>query len=275
MIQISFKTTLIQTRKTIVKPSLFDLTDKVAIITGSARGIGRAIAQGLASVGTKVVIADIKAPESEETAQKIQAAGGEAIAIPTDVRNRQDCLRLIEQTVAHYHKLDIMVCNAGIDIIKSAASLEELEWDDIINVNLKGYFHCAQLAALQMIKQGTGGSIIMNSSIGGVVGINGSAAYTAAKGGVNLLVRSLALEWADHQIRVNAFAPGYIDNIMEGTETFRRSPDEDQQHLSAVIPMKRRGKPEELVGPVIFLASEAASYVTGAVLMVDGGYSAM
>ncbi|NDJ23258.1 glucose 1-dehydrogenase [Nostoc sp. B(2019)] len=258
-----------------MKPSLFDLTDKVAIITGSARGIGRAIAQGLASVGTKVVIADIKAPESEETAQKIQAAGGEAIAIPTDVRNRQDCLRLIEQTVAHYHKLDIMVCNAGIDIIKSAASLEELEWDDIINVNLKGYFHCAQLAALQMIKQGTGGSIIMNSSIGGVVGINGSAAYTAAKGGVNLLVRSLALEWADHQIRVNAFAPGYIDNIMEGTETFRRSPDEDQQHLSAVIPMKRRGKPEELVGPVIFLASEAASYVTGAVLMVDGGYSAM
>ncbi|MBD6619327.1 SDR family oxidoreductase [Komarekiella sp. 'clone 1'] len=258
-----------------MESSLFNLTNKVAIITGSARGIGRAIAQGLASVGTKVVVADIKVAESEKTAQMIQAAGGEAIAIPTDVRNRQDCLRLIEQTVAHYHKLDIMVCNAGIDIIKSATDLEELEWDNIINVNLKGYFHCAQLAALQMIKQGTSGSIIMNSSIGGVVGINGSAAYTAAKGGVNLLVRSLALEWADHQIRVNAFAPGYIDNIMEGTETFRRSPHEDQQHLSAVIPMQRRGKPEELVGPVIFLASEAASYVTGAVLMVDGGYSAM
>ncbi|BAZ23332.1 3-oxoacyl-[acyl-carrier-protein] reductase like [Kalymmatonema gypsitolerans NIES-4073] len=258
-----------------MKPSLFDLTDKVAIITGSARGIGRAIAQGLASVGTKVVVADIKAPEAEKTAQMIQAAGGEAIAIPTDVRNRQDCLHLIEQTVAYYHRLDIMVCNAGVDIIKSAASLEELEWDNIINVNLKGYFHCAQLAALQMIEQGTGGSIIMNSSIGGVVGISGSAAYTASKGGVNLLVRSLALEWADHNIRVNAFAPGYIDNIMEGTETFRRPPQEDRQHLSAVIPMQRRGKPEELIGPVIFLASEAASYVTGAVLMVDGGYSAM
>jgi NAD(P)-dependent dehydrogenase (short-subunit alcohol dehydrogenase family) len=258
-----------------VKSSLFDLTGKVAIITGSARGIGRAIAQGLAAIGTKVVVADIKVPESEKTVQTIQAAGGEAIAIPTDVRNRQDCLRLIEQTVDYYHRVDIMVCNAGIDIIKSADSLEELEWDDIINVNLKGYFQCAQLAARQMIEQETGGSIIMNSSIGGVVGINGSAAYTASKGGVNLLVRSLALEWADRQIRVNAFAPGYIDNIMEGTEAFRRPPEEDRQHLSAVIPMKRRGKPEELVSPVIFLASEAASYVTGAVLMVDGGYSAM
>ncbi|MDB9373587.1 SDR family NAD(P)-dependent oxidoreductase [Nodularia sphaerocarpa] len=258
-----------------MKPSPFDLTNKVAIVTGSARGIGRAIAQGLASVGVKIVIADIKGLEAEKTAQKIQVDGGEAIAIPTDVRNRQECLQLIEQTVAHYHRLDIMVCNAGIDILKSANSLEESEWDNIINVNLKGYFHCAQQAAIQMIAQGTGGSIIMNSSIGGVVGISGSAAYTASKGGVNLLVRSLALEWADHQIRVNAFAPGYIDNIMEGTETFRRSPEEDQQHLNAVIPMKRRGKPEELVGPVLFLASEAASYVTGTILMVDGGYSAM
>jgi NAD(P)-dependent dehydrogenase (short-subunit alcohol dehydrogenase family) len=258
-----------------VKPSLFDLTGKVTIITGSAQGIGRAIAQGLASVGAKVVVADIKAPEAQKTAQIIQEAGGEAIAIPTDVRNRQDCLRLIKQTVDNYHRLDIMVCNAGIDIIKSATSLEEFEWDNIINVNLKGYFHCAQLAAKQMIEQGTGGSIIMNSSIGGVVGIAGSAAYTASKGGVNLLVRSLALEWADHNIRVNGFAPGYIDNIMKGTEAFRRPPQEDQQHLSAVIPMRRRGKPEELIGPVIFLASEAASYVTGEILMVDGGYSAM
>ncbi|GAX34049.1 SDR family NAD(P)-dependent oxidoreductase [Nodularia sp. NIES-3585] len=258
-----------------MKPSLFDLTNKVAIITGSARGIGKAIAQGLASVGAKVVIADMKAAASEKTAQMIQASGGEAIAIPTDVRNRRDCEHLIEQTIAHHHRLDIMVCNAGVDIIKSATFLEESEWDNIINVNLKGYFHCAQLAARQMIAQGTGGSIIMNSSIGGVVGISGSAAYTASKGGVNLLVRSLASEWADHQIRVNAFAPGYIDNIMEGTEEFRRSPAEDQQHLNAVIPMKRRGKPEELIGPVVFLASEAAAYVTGAVLMVDGGYSAI
>ncbi|MCP2727566.1 SDR family NAD(P)-dependent oxidoreductase [Limnofasciculus baicalensis] len=258
-----------------MESSLFDLTGKVAIVTGAARGIGKTLAQGLAAVGAKVVIADIKVPESAETVQKIQTAGGDAIAISTDVRNRQDCTRLIEQTVAHYHRLDIMVCNAGIDIIKPAISLEESEWDDIINVNLKGYFNAAQLAARQMIAQGTGGSIIMNSSIGGVVGIADSAAYTASKGGVNLLVQSLAVEWADRQIRVNAFAPGYIDNIMEGTEKFRKPPEEDRQHLNAVIPMKRRGKPDELIGPVVFLASEAASYITGAILMVDGGYSTM
>ncbi|AOY81262.1 SDR family NAD(P)-dependent oxidoreductase [Moorena producens JHB] len=258
-----------------MKSSLFDLTGKVAIITGSARGIGRVLAQELAAVGTKVVVADRKVKDSENTVQAIQEAGGEVIAIPTDVRKRQECDRLIKKTVAHYHRLDIMLCNAGIDIIKPAAALEELEWDDIINTNLKGYFQCAQLAAQQMIQQGTGGSIIMNSSIAGVVGIAGSAAYTASKGGVNLLVQSLALEWAEYNIRVNGFGPGYIDNIMEGTEGFRRPPEEDQQHLNTVIPMKRRGKPEELVGPVIFLASEAASYVTGAILMVDGGYSAM
>jgi NAD(P)-dependent dehydrogenase (short-subunit alcohol dehydrogenase family) len=258
-----------------LESALFDLTGKVVIVTGAARGIGKALAQGLAAVGTKIVVADIKVSESAATVALIQASGGEAISIPTDVRNHQDCTRLIEQTVAHYQRLDIMVCNAGIDIIKSADALAELEWDDIINVNLKGHFNCAQVAARQMIKQGTGGSIIMNSSIGGVVGIAGSAAYTASKGGINLLVRSLALEWADDNIRVNAFAPGYIDNIMENTEGFRRPPVEDRQHLSSVIPMKRRGKPEELVGSVIFLASAAASYVTGAVLMVDGGYSAL
>ncbi|MBC6477203.1 MAG: SDR family oxidoreductase [Hormoscilla sp. GUM202] len=254
---------------------LFDLTGKVAIVTGAARGIGKVLARELAAVGTKVVVADINVEGSENTVQMIRDAGGQAIAIPTDVRDRQECDRLIEQTVAEYHQLDIMLCNAGIDILKPAIALEEFEWDNIINTNLKGYFQCAQLAARQMIQQGTGGSIIMNSSIGGVVGIAESAAYTASKGGVNLLVQSLALEWADRNIRVNAFSPGYIDNIMEGTENFRRPPKEDQEHLNAVIPMKRRGKPEELVGPAIFLASEAASYVTGAILMVDGGYSAM
>jgi NAD(P)-dependent dehydrogenase (short-subunit alcohol dehydrogenase family) len=189
---------------------LFDLTGKVAIVTGAARGIGKVLARELAAVGTKVVAADLKVEELEKTVQMIRDAGGEAIAIPTDVRDRQQCDRMIEQTVAEYHQLDIMLCNAGIDILKPAIALEELEWDNIINTNLKSYFQCAQLAARQMMQQGTRGSIIMNSSIGGVVGIAESAAYTASKGGVNLLVQSLALEWADRNIRVNAFGPGYI-----------------------------------------------------------------
>lgn len=242
--------------------NLFDLTGKVAIITGAARGIGKVIAQGLAAVGVKVVIADIKQIEAEATAKIIQA-------------KRQDCQNLIQQTVNYYNRLDILVCNAGIDILKPFISLEEEEWDAIMNVDLKGYFNCSQLAAKQMMAQGTGGSIIMNSSIAGVIGISGCAAYTAAKGGVNQLVRSLAVEWANDRIRVNAFAPGYINNIMEGTEKFGLPPEQDQAHLKIKIPMQRRGEPTELVGPVIFLASDAATYVTGAILMVDGGYSAI
>ncbi len=254
---------------------LFDLTGKVAIVTGSARGIGKAIAQGLAAVGVKVVIADIKQAEGEETAKIIQGAGQEAVAFTTDVTKRQECQSLIQQTVDYYNRLDILVCNAGIEILKPMISLEEDEWDAIMNVNLKGYFNCAQLAAKQIIQQGTGGAIIMNSSIASVIGIANCAAYTASKGGVNQLVRSLAIEWAPYKIRVNAFAPGYMNNIMEGTEKFRLPIEQEQENLKRLIPMKRKGEPEELVGSVIFLASAAASYVTGSILMVDGGYSAL
>jgi len=259
----------------LVENHLFDLTGKVAIVTGAAKGIGKAIAQGLAAVGVKVVIADIKQAEGEETAKIIQAAGQEAVAFTTDVTKRQECQRLIQETVDYYNRLDILVCNAGIEILKPMISLEEDEWDAIMNVNLKGYFNCAQLAAKQIIQQGTGGAIIMNSSIASVIGIANCAAYTASKGGVNQLVRSLAIEWAPYKIRVNAFAPGYMNNIMEGTEKFRLPLEQEQENLKRLIPMKRKGEPEELVGSVIFLASAAASYVTGSILMVDGGYSAL
>ena len=142
---------------------LFDLTGKVAIITGAARGIGRVLAQGLAQAGAKVVIGDINQVGAEQTVQLLQEAGGEAIAIETDVRQRQACQNLINQAVANYGQLDIMVCNAGVEILKNTDELEEFEWDQVINVDLKGYFNCAQLATKQMIKQGTKGSIILLS----------------------------------------------------------------------------------------------------------------
>jgi len=249
---------------------LFDLTGKVAIVTGAARGLGKAIAQGLADAGASVAIADIDRVEAETTARTI----GNALALSVDVTRRDQCLQLVEQTVTHYGKLDVMVCNAGIDIIKSAEDLEESEWDAIINVDLKGYFNCAQAATKQMIQQGTGGSIIMNSSIASVVGIHGLVAYAAAKGGVNQLVKTMAVEWANKGIRVNGFAPGYFENIMQGAGDIHADLKKQEQ-IKTFTPMGRRGKPEELAGSVIFLASSASSYITGTILMVDGGYSAM
>ncbi|MGK7915393.1 MAG: SDR family NAD(P)-dependent oxidoreductase [Prochloraceae cyanobacterium] len=254
--------------------NLFALSDKVAIVTGSARGLGKAIALGLADAGAKLVIADLNYLGAEATAREIRENNGAAIAIQADVSVRQDCQQLVNKTVEHYDRLDITICNAGIDIIKPAESLEEEEWDAIINVNLKGYFNVAQLAARQMIARGTGGSIVMNSSIASLVGIEGLVAYAAAKGGVNQLVRTMAVEWASKGIRVNAFAPGYFENIMQGAGNIHADPKKQQQIVN-FTPMARRGKPEELIGPVIFLASEASSYVTGSILMVDGGYSAI
>ena len=254
--------------------NFFDLSDKVAIVTGSARGLGKSIALGLADAGAKLVIADLNYPGAEATAGEIRKNNGAAIAIQADVSVRQDCQQLVNKTVEYYDRLDITVCNAGIDIIKPAESLEEEEWDAIINVNLKGYFNVAQLAARQMIVRGTGGSIVMNSSIASVVGIKGLVAYAAAKGGVNQLVRTMAVEWASKGIRVNAFAPGYFENIMQGAGDIHADPKKQQQIVN-FTPMARRGKPEELIGPVIFLAAEASSYVTGSILMVDGGYSAI
>lgn len=253
---------------------LFDLTGKVAVVTGASRGIGKVIAQELAKAGARLAIANRNFPAAEATVQAIQATGGQAIAIQADVTQRSDCDRLIDQVIADYNHLDIMICNAGINIVKPALLLDEHEWDSVIDVNLKGHFNCAQVAARQMIQQGTGGSIIMNSSIASVVGIPNSVAYTAAKGGVNQLVRTLAIEWATDKIRVNAIAPGWMEHSMVGSIVNSLSPDTLHQLIKTYIPMNRLGKLEELVGPVVFLASEAASYITGTVLMVDGGESA-
>ncbi|MEA5536963.1 SDR family NAD(P)-dependent oxidoreductase [Crocosphaera sp. XPORK-15E] len=255
------------------KQFLFDLTDKVAIITGATRGIGKALSYGLSRAGAKIVIVSRNLYEAETNAKIIQDLGGQAIAIQTDVTQTQDCQNLISQVIAHYNQLDIMVCNAGINIVKPALELTDNEWDAIINVNLKGYFNCAKFAAQQMIQQGQGGSIIMNSSIASVVGMPNSVAYSASKGGVNQLVRTLALEWAEYNIRVNAIAPGWMEHTMKGSTTELLALDIKQKLIKTYIPMNRLGRLEELIGPTVFLASAASSYITGTILMVDGGES--
>jgi NAD(P)-dependent dehydrogenase (short-subunit alcohol dehydrogenase family) len=254
-------------------PKLFDLSNRVAIVTGSGRGLGAVIARGLAAAGASVMLCSRTQAELERTAAGIVRCGGKAAAIVADTSDRASCQGLVDHTVSRFGKLDVLVNNAGIDSIGPAEDLTDDAWERVVSTNLKGYFMCSQIAARQMLAQGTGGSIINNSSICSVIGVNGLTVYSATKGGVNQLTRVMAVEWAKRGIRVNAIAPGYFDNVMQDA-TAEHANSEKQKQVIAFTPMGRRGKPDELIGPVIFLASEASSYVTGVILFVDGGYTA-
>lgn len=249
---------------------MFDLTGKVAIVTGSGRGLGKAMAGALAAHGAQVVICARTGEEAEATAAEI---GPAAAATTVDVTDRASCEALIDFALKRFGGLHVLVNNAGTDFIQPAEDYGAEDWEQILAVNLGGYFHCAQLVARHMLDNG-GGSIVMISSIAGAVGIHGLLGYGASKGGVDQLVRGMAVEWAQKGVRVNAIAPGYFENIMStaGEEHARA---EKQQQVITFTPMGRRGLPDELGGPVVFLASDASSYVTGHVLYVDGGYTAM
>lgn len=250
---------------------LFDLSGKVAIVTGAGRGLGKNIAVGLAQHGADVVVVSRTLAQCEQTAKEITALGRRALALPVDTSRPADVEAMVARTVERLGRLDVLVNNAGIDIIKPALDYVEAEWDQVIDINLKGYFLCAQAAGRVMIKQRSG-SIIMNSSIAGSVGIGLLVPYASAKGGVNQLARTLAVEWAPHNVRVNVFSPGYFQNVMQGAEAIHDEAKE--RHIREWTPLGRRGRSEELIGPVVFLAAEASSYVTGNVLMVDGGWTA-
>lgn len=252
--------------------SLFDLTGRVAIVTGSGRGLGKAMARGLAAAGAQVVTCSRTLDEAEGTAAEIRDAGGEAVAVRADTADRASAEALVAAAVQRYGKLDVLVNNAGIDIIEPVEQVTDEHWHTVLGINLTGYFHCAQTAGRQMLAQGSG-SIINISSIAGWVGIRGLASYSAAKGGVDQMTKVMAVEWAERGVRVNAIAPGYYENIMQNAGEEHAQP-EKQQQIRTFTPMRRRGLPDELVGPVVFLASDAASYVTGTVLYVDGGYTA-
>jgi NAD(P)-dependent dehydrogenase (short-subunit alcohol dehydrogenase family) len=250
----------------------FDLTGKVAIVTGAGRGLGKTIALGLAEHGADVVAVSRTAAQVEQVAGEIAAMGRKSLALRVDTSSKADVDRMVARTVDAWGRIDVLVNNAGIDIIKPAVDYAEAEWDRILDINLKGYFLCAQAVGRVMIRQG-GGSILMNSSIAGSVGIPLLVPYASAKGGVNQLTRTLAVEWARHGVRVNAFAPAYFENVMQGVEAIHAD-EGKERHIREWTPLGRRGRLEELVGPVVFLAADASSYVTGNVLMVDGGWTA-
>jgi NAD(P)-dependent dehydrogenase (short-subunit alcohol dehydrogenase family) len=258
----------------IVPPgSLFSITGRTAIVTGSGRGLGRALAHGLAAAGARVVVCDRDTASAQTVAAEITAAGHHAAATYVDVTDRDSVRALVAFATQTFDHIDILVNNAGIDVIEPFDRVAPEHWDAIVDVNLTGAFNVAQLVVAHMQDRAIHGSIINITSLAATDAIRNLAPYSAAKAGLAQLTRVMALELASAGIRVNAIAPGYLENIMLGASTEHADPDKDR-HIRTRTPLGRRARLAELVGPVIFLSSDAASYVTGAILAVDGGYTA-
>lgn len=250
---------------------LFSLQDKVAIVTGGSRGIGRAIALGFARAGAHVVVASRTSKDIKQVAQQIEGLGRKALPIRADVSNLTDVERMVAQSISTFGHIDILVNNAGISpIYKKAEKVTEEDWDQIITVNLKGTFLCCQAIGRVMIERQQG-NIINITSIGAQVGLPRLIVYAATKGGVAQITKGLALEWTRYNIRVNAIGPAFVEtDLTKAIQEIPRLLDP----LVEQTPMKRFARPEEMVGAAIYLASEASGYVTGQTIYVDGGWTA-
>ncbi len=246
-----------------------ELQGKVAVVTGAATGIGQAIAKAMAAAGASVVVDHIGPQEkAQQTLDDIKQAGGKAIACAADVSKPEDANRLVQQTVESFGRLDILVNNAGVEKGFNFVDYPLEEWQKIITVNLTGTFLCSQAAAKQMIKQGDGGRIINISSIHEDLPLLTNSAYCASKGGIRMLMRTIAVELAPHNITVNNIGPGATLTPMD--QHIKDDSKLDSQ-LMAEIPLKRWGKPEEIADLAVFLASGKASYITGSTVFIDGG----
>ena len=245
------------------------LQGKVAAITGASMGLGQAVATLFAAEGAQVVVADINAHEGQETVNRIRAQGGEAVLVQMDVRQAQDAERLTRATVESFGRLDVLVNNVGVQVNKDVVDTSEEEWDFVVDTNLKSMFLCSKYAVAQMRQQG-GGNIICISSLSGLVGNGLQASYNASKHGVIGLARSMAVDHASDSIRVNVVCPGSMNTPL--TETI---PEEKLAPYREANLMKRFAAPDEIAQAVLFLASDEASFVTGSVLVADGGYTTL
>ncbi len=247
----------------------FRVEGKVAIVTGGSKGLGRAMALGLAQAGARIVVASRSLDLIELTADEIIKKGGQAIAVPVDVRNPQSIARLVALTKDYYGRVDILVNNAGIAPMKKAVDTTIEDWEHVMNTNLKSAFLLSRGVGKIMLKQKKG-KIINVGSILGTMAASIAMPYCVSKAGIAHMTRALALEWGSHGINVNCISPGFFETEMTEYQQQNKS---HRRFLNFKIPFKRLGKPEEIVGAAIFLASEASDYMTGANLVIDGGYT--
>ena len=253
-----------------MNPELFDLQGKVAVVTGSTRGIGRGIAECLGKAGASVVIVGRSREACERVAADLTAMGITALAAWADVTKVEEVEHLMQKTEDAFGRIDILVNNAGVALTHKAENITEEEWDQVLNLDLKSVFFCSQRAGRRMIQQQRG-KIINTASIMGQVGQKLTLTYCAAKAGVVGLTRALALEWARHNIQVNALCPGFV------LTSINEEAMKDEKIFNATlrkIPAGRLGQVSDMVGAVLFLASEASDYMTGQTLTVDGGWTA-
>jgi len=250
-------------RKRNIEKNIFSLKNKVAIVTGASRGLGKAIALGFLDSGAKVVLA------SRDIEKNKKYYGKNSLLINTDVTKNEDLMNLINQTMSKFKKIDILVNCAGFTKGKISQNYSETDWKQTMDTNLNSIFQLCKIVGTKMIKLKNGGSIINITSIASVLASPKNPAYNASKGGLSLLTKALAADWAKHNIRVNNLGPGYFN-----TELNKNSWNNQRKRKirSNRTLMKRWGEPNEIIGPAIFLASNASSYVTGQDIYVDGGF---
>ncbi len=252
----------------------FDLAGQSIIVTGGGYGLGKAMALGLARAGARVAVAGRTESKLTGTVEQIEQAGGTAMHCTFDATHKDSCDAMVRAIAKEFGEITSVVVNHGVAEVAAPHETSEQQWNHVIDTNLTGCFYCARAAGEAMIEQGSGGSIVLISSNGSLVAFEGLTAYGASKGGVDMMCKQMAAEWGQYGIRVNTVNPGYTTNPMGGKYEYR-TPPEFEAEVNKLTPLGRRGTPEDFVGPVLFLCADAARFVTGHILVVDGGYTAL